>query len=111
MVGGNHSVGLSQKQGSQSSRCSHSLHRKPSQGGQASLQATGERLGCPLGQSSPASDIPAGLGRRERCWSVLGPGFRGLGMIFLEKGKRRCQEPNGTTSTKQAGQSPMMAGR
>lgn len=110
MVGGN-TVGFSQKEGSQNNRHSLFLHRKPSQGGQASLQATGERLGCPLGQSSPASDIPVGLGRRECCWSVLGPGFRGLGMIFLEKGKRRCQEPNGTTSTKQAGQSPMMAGR
>ena len=114
--GGNHSPGLFQKQGSQSNRHSCSFHRKPSGGGegrrgQASLQATGERPGCPLGQSSPASDIPEGLGRRERCWSVLGPGFRGRGMIFLEKGKRRCQEPNGTTSTKQAGQSPMMAGR
>lgn len=109
--GGNHSPGLFQKQGSQSNRHSRSLHRKPFRGGQASPQATGERPGHPLGQSSPASDIPEGPGRRERCWSVLGPGFRGRGMIFLEKGKRRCQEPNGTTSTKQAGQSPMMAGR
>lgn len=100
-----------QKQGSQSNRRSRSLHRKPSPGGQASPQATGERPGCPRGRPSPAADIPEGLGRRERCWSVLGPGFRGLGRIFLEKGKRRCQEPNGTTSTKQAGQSPMMAGR
>lgn len=54
MVGGNHSAGLSQKQGSQNNRRSHSLHRKPSQGGQTSLQATGERPGCPLGRSSPA---------------------------------------------------------
>lgn len=54
MVSVNHSAGLSQKQGSQNNRHSSSLHRKPSQGSQTSLQATGERPGCPLGRSSPA---------------------------------------------------------
>lgn len=110
-MGGNTLLASPRRKGLRTTATPSFLHRKRSQGGPASLQATGERLGCPLGQSSPASDIPVGLGRRECCWSVPGPGFRGLGMIFLEKGKRRCQEPNGTTSTKQAGQSPMMAGR
>lgn len=105
-------AGLSQKQGSQATPQSRSLPPETlSKETQTSLQATEQRPCCPLGRSSPASDIPAGLGRRGRCWSVLGPGFQGLGMTFLEKGERRCQEPNGTTSTKLAGQSPMLAGR